>query len=155
MVARIFSTLTDLDVSMRSEQGIAAMDTKSISVEEALALEDRTELCVAWKQVFGRRAPRSLSKDLLRHSLVFGIQQLTTDDKRRQQVAASSHSMPPAVRTTFLREWHGEIHVVEKFGDSFLYRGMTYRSLTAVARRITGTHWPGPRFFGLRKREQP
>ena len=52
----------------------------------------------------------------------------------------------------FLREWHGEIHEVEVLEEGYLYRGTPYRSLSAIARRITGARWSGPRFF--RKRER-
>ena len=61
-------------------------------------------------------------------------------------------SSPATVKpgTRFLREWQGEMHEVQAIetGD-FIYRGRTYRSLSVVAREITGTHQSGPRFFGL------
>ena len=52
-----------------------------------------------------------------------------------------------------VRTWHGiehEIKVLED-GKRFEYRGEVYRSLTQIARWITGTHWSGPRFFGLHR----
>lgn len=60
-----------------------------------------------------------------------------------------SPKTPPAVGTRLLREWYGRVHVVEVTEDGFLFDGKSYRSLTAVARRITGTHRSGPGFFGL------
>lgn len=48
-----------------------------------------------------------------------------------------------------VREWHGRTHTVTVTEDGFEYAGMTYASLTKIARKITGTHWSGPRFFGL------
>lgn len=51
--------------------------------------------------------------------------------------------------TRLLREWHGQRHEVVVKEDGFLYGGKTYRSLSAVARAITGTAWSGNRFFGL------
>jgi hypothetical protein len=48
-----------------------------------------------------------------------------------------------------MREWNGRIHVVDVVADGYRLDGKTYRSLSAVAKRITGTHWSGPRFFGL------
>ncbi|MBO6540457.1 MAG: DUF2924 domain-containing protein [Rhizobiaceae bacterium] len=55
----------------------------------------------------------------------------------------------PTPGTRLMREWNGRMHVVDITEDGILFEGKLYRSLTAVARRITGTHWSGPRFFGL------
>lgn len=48
-----------------------------------------------------------------------------------------------------LRDWNGKTHAVDVVENGFLYEEETYRSLSAIARRITGAHWSGPRFFGL------
>jgi hypothetical protein len=48
-----------------------------------------------------------------------------------------------------LREWNGVTHIVDVEPDGIRYQNRLYRSLTAVAREITGTHWSGPRFFGV------
>ena len=48
-----------------------------------------------------------------------------------------------------LRDWNGQTHAVDVTVEGYLFDGTTYRSLSAIARRITGTHWSGPRFFGL------
>jgi hypothetical protein len=53
--------------------------------------------------------------------------------------------------TRLLREWGGRTHSVIVLDGGFEYDGSRYRSLTEIARRITGAHWSGPRFFGLRK----
>jgi hypothetical protein len=49
-----------------------------------------------------------------------------------------------------IREWHGVSHRVTVLEDGALYRGKRYHSLSEVARVITGTHWSGPRFSGLK-----
>jgi len=49
-----------------------------------------------------------------------------------------------------LRQWHGVAHQVRVLDNGVLYQGERYRSLSEVARRITGTRWSGPRFFGLK-----
>jgi hypothetical protein len=41
------------------------------------------------------------------------------------------------------------MHLVDVTDNGFVFDGKTYRSLSAIARRITGAHWSGPRFFGL------
>ncbi len=73
-------------------------------------------------------------------------------EHRPAQSAATARpraSAPLAVGTRLMREWNGRMHVVDVTPDGVLFDGKLYRSLTAVARRITGTHWSGPRFFGL------
>lgn len=55
--------------------------------------------------------------------------------------------LAPGVR--LVREWNGRLHVVEVTEQGFLHDGKTYASLTRIAKRITGTQWSGPRFFGL------
>jgi hypothetical protein len=49
-----------------------------------------------------------------------------------------------------LREWRGRSHEVLVLDDGFSWRATHYRSLSAIARKITGTAWSGPLFFGLR-----
>jgi Protein of unknown function (DUF2924) len=56
-------------------------------------------------------------------------------------------SLKPGAR--LVREWHGRTHAVTVTDDGFQYADMSYPSLTKVARKITGAHWSGPRFFGL------
>ena len=51
----------------------------------------------------------------------------------------------------FVREWQGRRHEVEVLEKGFRYAGADYRSLSQVAREITGTRWNGLRFFGLRE----
>ncbi len=53
--------------------------------------------------------------------------------------------------TKFIRQWHGRAHEVEVVGSAFSYNGGSYRSLSAIARKITGTQWNGKLFFGVKK----
>jgi len=53
-----------------------------------------------------------------------------------------------------MREWQGTTHEVRVLDNGVLYKRTRYRSLSEVARLITGVRWSGPLFFGLRKREQ-
>jgi hypothetical protein len=50
-----------------------------------------------------------------------------------------------------VREWQGATHHVTIVDDGFLWNGETHRSLSGIARAITGTKWNGPRFFALRE----
>ncbi|MBO6727127.1 MAG: DUF2924 domain-containing protein [Rhizobiaceae bacterium] len=70
-------------------------------------------------------------------------------NKSSRSVTAPIIKPPPVPGTRLMREWNGRMHVVDITGDGILFDGKLYRSLTAVAKRITGTHWSGPRFFGL------
>ena len=49
-----------------------------------------------------------------------------------------------------MREWHGKKHQVTVMEDGFLYRAKRFRSLSQIARAITGARWSGPMFFGLK-----
>ena len=52
--------------------------------------------------------------------------------------------------TRLVREWQGRTYAVTVTEDGFNFDGETYGSLSAIAQRITGAHWSGPRFFGVR-----
>jgi Protein of unknown function (DUF2924) len=56
----------------------------------------------------------------------------------------------PRTGTILVREWQGTTHHVTVTDDGFLWNGKPHRSLSSIARAITGTKWNGPRFFGLR-----
>ena len=53
--------------------------------------------------------------------------------------------------TRLMREWRGQRYDVLILDNGFEFKGRTYQSLTAIAKEITGTHWSGPRFFGLKR----
>lgn len=68
---------------------------------------------------------------------------------KRRAIPAAAELTPGA---TLVRSWRGRRHVVTVLdGGSFEYEGRTYVSLSAIAREITGAHWSGPRFFGLKR----
>jgi len=135
---------------------------------EALgALQLRAE----WANVYERPAPRRISRDLLLRGIAYRLQEQMYGGlkpatiKKLKQIAAtlkdgrsaataSAPTLKPGVR--LLREWNGHTHIVEVVPEGFAWQGKTYRSLTKVARLITGLSWSGPVFFGLRdKRPKP
>ena len=62
----------------------------------------------------------------------------------------SSHSrMDLTPGTRLVREWNGQTLAVEVREDGFAHADRTWRSLSEIARHVTGAHWSGPRFFGL------
>src|ERR1700688_2152848 len=68
---------------------------------------------------------------------------------------ATKPASPISLRlgTRLVREWRGVTHMVLIHADGIEWRGQRYRSLSLVARKITGARWSGPRFFGLRQRQ--
>lgn len=69
-------------------------------------------------------------------------------DKRKRSIRADRDR--PITGTRLLREWQGVEHVVTVTADGFEWQGRPYKSLSAIARAITGTRWNGWVFFGLK-----
>lgn len=61
----------------------------------------------------------------------------------------AAERVPLAPGSRLLREWNGRQHFVDVGEDGFIFEGKSYRSLSAIARKVTGAQWSGPRFFGL------
>ena len=69
---------------------------------------------------------------------------------------ASSRKVPQRFRpgTRIVREWKGKVHEVTITDGGFEYNGETFKSLSPIACRITGTHWSGPAFFGTKGKKK-
>ena len=131
-------------------------------------LVDRStqDLRLAWRQLHRTGPPPGLSRDLMIRALAHQLQERTEGGaspalRRRLQGLAREFekggaSIDPGIvpksGTTLVRQWRGHAHAVLVREDGFEYKGQHYRSLTVIAKRITGAHWSGPRFFGLTKR---
>lgn len=136
----------------------------------------REQLLAQWRKAFGVDAPRGVHKALLIRAAAFHLQQkhygaLSTNAKRLLKIAVrevrsatAARDSSPANSTNntasaprraaptgarLVRDWNGKSHVVDVVEGGFLYMGTRYRSLSKIAREITGTNWSGPRFFGL------
>lgn len=121
----------------------------------------------AWAHRYGAPAPK-LSPELLRLGIGYRLQEQrlgglgrSTRSFLRQWAAraAELENKGPLPRkltpgTRLVRDWHGVGHSVIVLEDGFHYAGQRWRSLTAIAKAITGSHWNGPRFFGLTSKEQ-
>lgn len=70
-----------------------------------------------------------------------------SDSPASTAVAVPRKPLLPGTR--LVREWNGGSHVVDVLEEGFAFGGRLHKSLTAIARQITGAHWSGPRFFGL------
>ena len=126
----------------------------------ALAAMNRAALGQRWAEVFGSPAPRNSQAGFLRAALAWHVQMqqqaaagsgsVTRLVRGLRRMAATASGTGPSAGTRLLREWQGRTHHVTVLAQGFEYQGRTYRSLTAIAREITGTAWSGPLFFGLR-----
>ena len=127
----------------------------------------RHKLLDTWAQVVGKPPVQNASRELLVNTIAWYLQArqfggLTSLVQRKLERLATAIGRGELVRpltatdrlrpgTTLERAWRGETHVVSVAPDGFSYRGQRYRSLSQIARRITGTRWNGPAFFGLRQ----
>lgn len=126
---------------------------------EALAQLDRAALADRWVRAFGCPPPRGSRSQLLVLALAWQVQMADllgsgSPDRllrslRRSSVPSSGPALAPGTR--LLREWQGRTHQVTVLSSGFEWKGARYRSLSAIARSITGTAWSGPLFFGLRR----
>ncbi|EKE45233.1 hypothetical protein OCGS_0663 [Oceaniovalibus guishaninsula JLT2003] len=123
-----------------------------------------------WQTIFATPAPNN-SRAFLESRLAYRIQELTyggpdretrrmldllADEvsgtpTRKSQIADPRN---PVVGTRLIREWNGVEHTITVLRDGFEWQGRPYKSLSAIARAITGTRWNGYRFFGLRERKR-
>ena len=124
------------------------------------------ELKAEWARRFGAPAP-ALSPDLLRLGIGYKLQERKLSGISRstrsllRQVAerdgqASAKPLPRKLTpgTRLVRDWRGVGHTVTVLEDGFEYDGKHWKSLTAIARTITGKQWNGPLFFGLAERKK-
>jgi Protein of unknown function (DUF2924) len=124
---------------------------------------DLEELRCEWRRLYRGEPPR-ISRDLLVLALAYRLQEiehggLGKSTRRKLQTLAKavrttgrvaptpSLSLKPGAR--LVREWHGRTHTVTVTEDGLEYAGTNYPSLSRIAKKITGAHWSGPRFFGL------
>jgi hypothetical protein len=128
---------------------------RAIEVElRAVGTMPLNELRGLWATRWGQ-APSLRSVDLLRSLIAWQLQAellggLDAETKTNlRRTSTPSPACPPA-GSRLTREYRGVLHHVDVDERGFRYQGTSYRSLSAVARRITGTRWNGPRFFGLR-----
>ena len=136
----------------------------------ALKAMSVNELKAEWQALFDAPAPNN-SRTFLEGRLAYRIQELTYGgpDKQTRRLldlladevdgtltrkAQIADPRNPVVGTKLIREWDGVAHTVTVLREGFDWDGRRYKSLSAVARAITGTRWNGYRFFGLRERKR-
>lgn len=124
-----------------------------------------TELKQRWRTLYRSEPPHRISRELLTRAVAYRIQEQVygalKPSTRRLLLRLANDARsgrplkpePAAVAqpgTVLMREWHGVTHEVRVLDRGVLYRRKRYRSLTEIAKQITGAHWNGPQFFGLR-----
>jgi hypothetical protein len=126
--------------------------------EEVRALEalDLHGLRDEWRKRYGE-PPKMRSRELLARLLAWKIQSEAFGGLDAKTVRMITSESLPSSRPTLSagtrldRDWQGQRYEVDVLENGFAYAGQTYRSLSEVARAITGTRWNGWRFFGLRE----
>jgi hypothetical protein len=142
-----------------------ATDGAVLAQLAALQRMSVNELKVKWESLFGAAAPNN-SRAFLESRIAGRIQELTygglsRETRRALDVLAdevegkidrkrmADDSRNPSPGTKLIREWDGAEHVVTVHADGYEWNGRKFRSLSAIAKDITGTSWNGFRFFGL------
>ncbi len=148
------SEIADLHLESRIEQEIRSLIGAS-----------RGRLKETWGSLYGTEAPERMSEDHLKRAIAYRLQErafggLSPATRRLlERVAGDAGDHRPRrsrsmskVRpgTLLVREWHGRTHQVTVLESGVVYRDQPYRSLSEVAQQITGAHWSGPLFFGLK-----
>ena len=107
-----------------------------------------------WIRLFRTPAPDA-HESFLRQAIGYQIQAnqiggLNSVDKQYLKSNQASNLSKVSVGTRLVRVWQEETHQVTVLADGYLYQEMKWRSLSAIAKSITGTPWSGPAFFGLK-----
>jgi hypothetical protein len=143
-------------------------DVKSEKLSKELKdLETRgdDELKDRWRSLYGTKPPHKIHRSLLIAAVARRMQEnalgaLKSSVRRHLMQVANNPATPrpsprypslrPRAGTLLVREWGGVTHQAKVLEDGILFRSKRYKSLSEVARVITGSRWSGPLFFGLR-----
>ncbi len=129
----------------------------------------RTDLLAEWKRLIGFDAPKSLSAPLMIRVISYKWQEevyggMSPADQRLLDRMVAAYERDPSklqpdiqikTGTRLRRLYQGKVHEVTSTNDGFIYDGRSYRSLSEIARHITGTRWNGRIFFGLKPKSSP
>ena len=145
------------------------MATRQLAHEiETLMGSSRDELRARFIELHRAAPPKRMGTDLLRRAVAHRIQAKARGgshatlrrrlarlaDELKDTGRITMHEHPPVKPgTRLIREWQGETHEVMVMEGGYAWRGERYRSLSRIARLITGAHRSGPAFFGLRNRD--
>jgi Protein of unknown function (DUF2924) len=122
------------------------------------------ELRERWKVICGKAPSREIGRSFLTRAITYRLQERARGGLKpstcrllaraaKENATGSSQRLQTRMAqsgTILIREWQGIAHRVTMLDDGVSFNGKRYRSLSEVAREITGSRWSGPRFFGLR-----
>lgn len=116
----------------------------------------RDQLAVRWQECFGVCAPALSRSGLLRQAIAWHLQTqamggLSLVEKRQIASGSPNITKEASVGSRLIRVWQNQTHQVTVLEDGYLYQDKHWKSLSAIAKHITGTAWSGPVFFGLKK----
>ena len=126
----------------------------------------KQKLVATYREIFNREPPAAFGPDLLRRTIAYRLQENVYGGLSKQvrreldRLVRQFMAKPDApfktgrqakLGTELVRNWKGQCHRVLIADEGFVYAGASYGSLSEIARKITGTRWNGPRFFGLRR----
>ena len=125
----------------------------------ALSVMSLAQMRAFWQQITDKPVPR-VRGTLLQLAIAWELQVAVhgglprrTEQRLAYLAGKSSSDQKPAPGMRLVREWNGVLHTVTIDEDGQVHwNGKTWRSLSEVARAITGTRWSGPAFFGLKQR---
>lgn len=145
-------------------QGLAREPARSVARDvsgllAAVEALDRDGLVTKWRHLFRRSPPPHLSVAFMKRVICWEVQNQAlgrVSAKTEKQLAKLARGAGPAPRAKagaqLVREWNGRTYRVEVTERGYVMDGREWRSLSAIARHITGARWSGPRFFGIDKR---
>jgi Protein of unknown function (DUF2924) len=127
----------------------------------------RSKLLDLWQKLYQKAAPHGIRREILVPFLAYRIQE-NAHGGLRPAALAELHRIAKAldrnrtspkspirprikIGTRLFRQWHAHTHEVFVTDSGYEYRGVNYKSLSEIARKITGTRWSGPVFFGVKK----
>jgi len=160
---------------MSTSRSYNRLDASAIAADvagklQALDSMDPAALRAEWRRLYRAHPPKHVTRDLLMLGIGWKLQEqayggLGAATRRRIADLAATLERDGDVKRTriaslkpgakLVREWRGETHTVTVCEDGFEWRGRHWRSLSVIAREITGGHWSGPRFFGLKEHAKP
>ena len=143
------------------------LDRDALTVEIAgLSKASIKDLRERWKTLYGNEPSGHIGRSFLIRVIAYRLQEEAFGGLKpsaqqildrvfdgRGEVAQQRTPRPRAgAGTVLIREWRGISHRVTVLDNDVIYRGRRYKSLSEVARAITGARWSGPLFFGLKGR---
>ena len=148
------------------QQGLSEVKTEKLAQDlKELGTRSDDELKERWRNLYETEPPRKIHRSLLIPAIAYRIQEnalgALKPSARRHLIRVAGTApdgrqapgyprLSPKPGTVLVRDWGGVTHQVKVLERGILFRSKRYKSLSEVARVITGSRWSGPLFFGLK-----